>query len=439
MAKPRVLLALFNETAAKGIFDTTSIDSLASCATLDLVHVSPIEVPARYFERVYRWPRVQRREVAWLARYQLHLLPFTRRHYPERLGDQNLWQGFSPHEKRVVAAFDHTLGRAALGGALSAYLTRTNPLLSLLDGRYDAIACVTGLKDPLYDDLVRWGRARRVPVFAITQNWDNVNYKPIVERPDLLGVWGMQSYYVARLLHGFAHTELIPVGAARMDVYFAPLPDPGAARAHFNLPDDKRIVLFAGAGPQFDETTVIERLDAAVSSGELPKDLLILYKPHPRRHPRPFERPLNLDRLPHVRLVPSTGPGSVAVPEIPRLLRAVDAVVSPYSTLLLEAALCGRPCLAIAYDDSAHPAIKWKTVRSYVHLTPFAFARWAVACADKDAVVADAGRLLALIGNDDLARRAREDTLHVLFHDDRDFGSRVVDGLTALVERWRSA
>src|SRR5439155_1249261 len=157
-------------------------------------------------------------------------------------------------------------------------------------------------------------------------------------------------------------------------------------------------------------------MDAAIIEGRLPSDLLLLYKPHPRRAPRPNERPLDEMKLPNVRIIPPEGPGSVSTAEMPVLLRAVDAVVSPYSTLLLEAALCGRPCLAIAYDDPAHPAIKWETVRTYIHLIPFAFARWALACTSKDAIVADSAKLLTLCGESDLERRAREDALHVIYN-----------------------
>lgn len=437
MARARILFGLFNETATKGIFDTPAIRSLAERVELDLLHALPFEAPAQHFSRVYHWPRPPRRERAWLALYQLHLLPFTRVHYPERLGDQNLWQGFRPYVKKVLPFFDNAPGRAVAVPALRAYLKRTNPLSAMLDREYDAVVCVTGLKDPMYEDMARFARAKGIPVFAITQNWDNVNYKPLVERPDLLGVWGIQTYYIARLLHNMPHARLVPVGAPRMDVYFRELPEQAAARRALDLPQDRRIVLFAGAGPQFEETSVIERLDAAVESGALPRDLLILYKPHPRRVPRPKEKPLDLATLRHVRLVPASGPGSVPTASMPILLRAVDAVVSPYSTMLLEAALCERPVLAVAYDDDTHAAIKWETVRTYIHLIPLAFGAWALTCTDKDAIVAETASLLALAAQPGIGDRARNDTLHVLFHDHRDFGARVADATERLVQGWR--
>lgn len=432
MTKPRILLALFNDTAAKGILDSSSIHSLAAKGTLDLVSESEIAGSEGHFERRYRWPRVPQRERAWLALYQFHLMPFTRAHFPERLGDQNLWQGFRPVTRQILKALDHRAGRVAMTPLLQWYLTQSNPLLRLINRPYDVIVCVTGLKDPLYEDVVRFGRARRVPVLAVTQNWDNVNYKPIVERPDVLGVWGMQSYYVARLLHGFRHEQLAPVGAARMDVYFGLLPESSVARRDLGLPPSRPILLFAGAGPQFEETSIIEELDAATADGRLPSDLLILYKPHPRRVPRPHERPLNPSGLRNVRVVPAAGPGSVPVGRMPTLLRAVDAVASPYSTMLLESALCGRPCLAIAYDDPSHQAIKWETVRTYIHLIPFAFAPWALSSSTKDEIVPGVAKLMTLAGREDVARRAREDSVHVLHHDGRDFGARVAEAALAL-------
>src|SRR5207249_8754518 len=150
MSKPRMLLVLFNETAAKGILDTTSIQSLLAMAEVDLVHALPIEGARAHFKRIYHWPRVPRRELPWLALYQLHLMPFTRAHYPERLGDQNLWQGIPDFAKRFLKLCDNAAGRALAISFLRWYLTRTNPLHQLIDGKYDVIVCVTGLKDPLY-------------------------------------------------------------------------------------------------------------------------------------------------------------------------------------------------------------------------------------------------------------------------------------------------
>jgi hypothetical protein len=409
------------------------MDSLAAYADLDLIHAEPLQDTGGRFLRVYRWTRSPRRERAWLALYQLHLLPFTRAHYPERLADPNLWQGFRPYVKRLLPFFDHALGRRLASPVLRAYLAATNPLPALLTEQYDAIVAITGFKEPLYEDLVRYARARRIPMLAVTQNWDNINYKPIVERPDMVGVWGMQGYYAARLIHQFPHRALWPVGAPRLDVYFGRLPDQPAARARLDLPADRPIILFAGAGPQFEEHSIVERLNAAVAAGELPRDLLVLYKPHPRRTGRRDERPLDYAALPHVRLVPPAGPGSVSAPEMPTLLRAVDGVMSPYSTLLLEGALCGRPCVAIAYDDPSHPDVKWETVRGYVHLSPLAFADWSISCTDKAAIVRDAARLLQLARDPGVAARARHDVQHIVWHDDRDFGARLAGALESLL------
>jgi hypothetical protein len=433
-SKPRILLVLFNDTAAKGILDTRSIESLAAGGTIDLLHATPFTGDLKCFDRIYQWPRIPKRELPWIALYQLHLMPFTRAHYPERLGDQNLWQGVPTFARRLLKLLDNPAGRPIATAVLRSYLKHTNPLPALLGNSYDVVICVTGLKDPLYEDVLRWSRVHRIPVFAITQNWDNVNYKPIYERPEMLGVWGMQGYYVARLLHSFPHEQLMPVGAARMDVYFEDLPTPTDGRRELELPPNRPILLFAGAGPEFEETSLIEQLDASIMEGRLPSDLFVLYKPHPKRAPRQHELPLDMTRLRNIRIIPPAGPGSVPASRMPVLLRAVDAVVSPYSTMLLESALCGRPCLAMGYDDPAHPAIKWDTVRTYVHLVPLAFAPWALACSRKEAFISDVSKLLKLAGQTDLARRSREDALHVIFHDGRDFGARVADATMRLMK-----
>lgn len=434
--RPRILLALFNNTAAQGIFDSKSLGVLRAYADVDLVHALPMEVPEGYFGSVVQWPRIHRREMMWLALYQLHLLPFTREHYPERKGDQNLWQGFRPHVRRMVIVADHALGRALAVPVLRAYLARTNPFPRLIDRKYDAFVCITGLKDPMYEDLVRFARDTGTPVLGITQNWDNVNYKPIVERPDVLGVWGMQGYYVARLVHGFAAERLKLVGVPRLDPYFDPLPEHQAARAALSLPEDHRILLFAGAGPPFDEAFVLKTLNTAIDRGDLPPDTMILYKPHPRRSgtaPAVEER-LDHSSLRNVRVLPATGPGSVSGRGMPELLRAVDGVISPFSTVMLEGALCGRPCVVLAYDDPAHSAWPWASVRRYIYVAPFSLARWSVVCTGKSRVVEAVARLLTLTRDAELARRAREDMIHIVFNDGRDFAARVCDAIDDLLQ-----
>jgi hypothetical protein len=79
-------------------------------------------------------------------------------------------------------------------------------------------------------------------------------------------------------------------------------------------------------------------------------------------------------------------------------------------------------------------AIKWETVRTYIHLVPLAFASWAIACTEKVKIVSDVSRLMRLAGRADLARRSREDALHILYHDGRDFGARVAEAGMRLIK-----
>ena len=88
---------------------------------------------------------------------------------------------------------------------------------------------------------------------------------------------------------------------------------------------------------------------------------------------------------------------------------------------------------SIGYNDAAHDRINWTTARSFIHFAPFSFAPWAVCCSAKDSFVDKLVALDALIGREELARRARADAHHVLFNDGRNFGERIGDEIEAII------
>lgn len=256
--------------------------------------------------------------------------------------------------------------------ALLESLMPYRPLVKLLD-RYDPLFSVipTSLLDVYCNDLIMAGRASQHVVLLLQSGWDNLSSKGILHQtPDHVGVWGPQSRMHAKSIQGLAKSKPTPLGAPH---YEALRPISAEARTEFRrrlgaAPED-RLILFGGSFRQFDETSVLRRLDEAITRGDLGA-VRVIYRPHPWRADRTDEddffqqewRNILFDPDMKDRYLQSKAePGFIkrAAPMydmeyLAALLSSVDAVMTPMSTLLLESIIMDKPTLAIAFGDGKH-------------------------------------------------------------------------------------
>lgn len=236
---------------------------------------------------------------------------------------------------------------------LAAFLDREQP---------DVVLHPSVLEGPFINDLVTECAARGIPFVVAMNSWDNPSTKrAVVGKPDRVLVWGPQTRAHAIRFIGMQPAQVISFGAAQFDVYREP---PRFDRAAFcamqGVDPGKRLVLFAGSNAQTDEVAVLDALDAAVESGALP-NVAILYRPHPwggggrdgkRLLDRAF-RHVTIDAAMRPSLA-AVSTGAITLPDYRDthdLLSAVDIVVSPLSTILVEAALHGKPAIPFIPRD----------------------------------------------------------------------------------------
>jgi hypothetical protein len=189
----------------------------------------------------------------------------------------------------------------------------------------------------------------------------------VVGQPDWLLVWGPQTCEHAVRFVGMDRAHVLPFGAAQFDVFrdAARLDRRALAQRH-GFPPERPIALFAGANTQTDEFGTIERLDAAIEAGRL--DLGVLYRPHPwggcgiggERFLDHAFRHVRIDEqlraaLPQIVRGSAQGFTLPDYRETHDLLSAIDIVVSPLSTIVVEAALHAKPVICFlprAADES---------------------------------------------------------------------------------------
>ncbi len=285
--------------------------------------------------------------------------------------------------------------------------TALDPLLDRLAP--DVIVHPTVLDGYFINDLIQLGRARGIPTIAIMNSWDNPSTKrAVIGQPDRLLVWGPQTRDHAVRYMGMAPERVLCFGAAQFDIYRQP---PRLTREEFcrrhDIDPGKPILLYAGSSKGSDEFAHLCAIEDAIDRGDLPA-AAVIYRPHPwgrggYKGERLLDHPWR-----HVRIEASmrayleeirAGRKPIYLAdylETHDVLASVDAVLSPLSTIILEAMLHGKPVLCFLPDlaEGSSFALQAKLV----HFDEL-YANPAVLIAEGDRnLISGASELLARVG-----------------------------------------
>lgn len=437
LKKPTLLLTLTNDYAARDFIGSGVLAQLKDSFELWFVIPAKFELDLNPCGRIVgrhsiaRW-RMMIWETAFGLRHLAGLDPIIQT-------QEGRLNSFQRGRRRSIKALVFALHRLGLSGVVSRVLERflawtARGFLNLKE-QPDVALLQTGINDPLWDDTIIYCRRKNIPSLTVTVNWDNIGTKVFLQKPELLGVWGEQGYLFARLLQKIPAEKVINVGTPRFEHYRKGCVTKSEARRRLGLSAEKRIFLFAGAGVAFDEVSLIEEFEAACRDGVLPADLLLVYKPHPRRHKRAAEPLLRTDEYRYVQVLQEIG--LTPLEDYPVLLSAMDGLVSPFSTMLLEGALMGLPALGLAYNDPKHGDFPWTSARMNNHLHPMLDQRWVVQCFERQGFLEGLRQLLAKVGDSRVEEFARQAARFILFEDERSYAKRISEVLLKQVSKSR--
>ena len=318
---------------------------------LNSLHVSPFHTLNVDEQRAFRQRRLYQATVLRNSRWG-NERELQKRMWRSMLGRRGYWETWSLSMPGAYQAF-RAWSRAMIGEAhnLSDALYYLKP---------DLILHPTALEGLFVDDLARLGRKRGIKTVFIMNSWDNPSTKAMIsEHPDKLIVWGEHSEKDAIRHMKTPPESIIRLGAAQYDVYRKPPKvSPQEWRARLSIGNNTRVLLYAGSNQGLNETEHLRLLDEGIEGGRLP-NTTVVYRPHPWRPYPAEEKDFFAMRFKHVRMDPSSqasylqsrGSGRVMVEladyeDTHSTLNAVDAVISPLSSILLEAALHGKTVAA---------------------------------------------------------------------------------------------
>lgn len=286
-------------------------------------------------------------------------------------------------------------------------------------------------------------KAANIPLVMLMNSWDNPSVKALgTSYPDKLVVWGEQTRRHAIEYMRMPEQDVLSFGAAQFQIYREPVKESGAElRAMFKVPEGLPILLYGGASKGAHESRYLKLLDDLIENLAIPP-CHVIYRPHPWRGELGegeisfFDlgcRHISMDPFmePYYRRATTTGQFGIEMADYAitrKLLHLVSAVISPLSTILLEATILGKPVLMFFPQEDAGRTGGRHTqlALNMVHFADF-WGKPGVNVCDSQTEFAEKCRLLMAQANDQgihevLQRHAR----HFLVMDGPSYGERVL-------------
>jgi hypothetical protein len=286
------------------------------------------------------------------------------------------------------------------------------------------------------NDFVLIGKRLGIPTIAIMNSWDNPSTKrTVVDKPDWVMVWGPQTQAHAVQYMKMPVERAIPFGAAQFEAYDRPV---RVTRDEFcrqhGIDPAKRILLYAGSSKGSDEFEHLRMIEAAIDDGRL-ENLAVVYRPHPwgdggYKGERLLDYPWR-----HVALESSMR-GYLEKVRAGRkekfladyadthdVLSSVDAVVSPLSTIVLEAALHGKPVLC--FMPTQKEGSSFDLQKRLPHFDDLYRSPAVSVAHGEGALISRLQEIIGHIGDAKFAAALRQECRHFVAEFDQPFSQRV--------------
>ena len=292
----------------------------------------------------------------------------------------------------------------------------------ILDKKPDLIIYPSVLAGPFMNELLVIINKRNIPFIICMNSWDNPTSKALcIGVPDKLIVWGEQSRNDAIEYMGIPKRNIGIFGAAQFQLYRTKSKESREELCEiFTVPKDKRIILYAGVGASLYETKYLKMLEYAVKQNIL-KDCHILYRPHPWRGATQEGEENFFDmKWEHVSMdphMPSYYKNEIENPSkkffmidyqiTNQILTLSDAVISPRSTVLLEAIIKGKPVLVFFPEDEQEGKIY---TTEDIHFRDFYKIELVNVCLDKNDFYNKCKILASQIGDQKISEALRHDS-----------------------------
>lgn len=279
--------------------------------------------------------------------------------------------------------------------------------------------------------VVRSAQYLGIPTAMIVTHWDYFSKKGLLRvAPDRIYVWGEDMARLAVDRNGVDAQAVRIVGAPQFEKYRQTGPQAQhKARAAVGFPDEGILVLFAGTATPYDELSVLRELSEVAGQPEFAGCRLI-YRPHPRAWKRKYAQALDPAALPKVLLDSPTAADATSDRHYAALIAAVDGVASPFSTMILEGAIAGKPAFCVAFSDEVNDW-KFAEANNTEHIQSVAQRAWLTVCHDRRRLRSQFAEYLTLLHRGSAGDDIRRDINLTVYSDGRQYAQRLYEQMEA--------
>ena len=299
-------------------------------------------------------------------------------------------------------------------------------------------------------DIAKIAKKLKIKFGIVPPGWDNITsklYQYIY--PDFVIERGEQNAIVATKIFELDRRHVAVVGVPHYEMYhtYQQKYDLQRKRKEYltklGIPADKNVVLFGGALKPFDETSLLVMLDNAITDGKL-DNVHIIYRPHPSRNKRIKEKPffdfdfkhITFDEELKAAYLREQVPGWLArLPNLNNfmdLYNSVDAIISPFSSVMVEASLFGKPVLGLACDDGIHYGYaSTKEIATREHFKVLKKFDWFIQCDEKDEFIDDCKKLFEVTKSPNIGEKIKKDVEYIVYRDDKEYSQRLLEAVNS--------
>lgn len=215
---------------------------------------------------------------------------------------------------------------------------------------------------------IKAAKALGIPTVGLVKSWDNMSKASFRALTDYALVWGPYMTREAIAYQGFSPKRIFECGVPQFDLYVnrEGLRDRETFLRHYGLDPSRKTIVFASEGKVTPtDSDIVVGMARMIERGGLPGRFQIMVRPHfgYRDDDKKFDEAA---KLPHVMVDRDNVPRAAfydrwdySRPHYERLaetLLSSDVVVTTASTIAIDAAACGKPCIAIAFDGFFKPS-----------------------------------------------------------------------------------
>jgi len=279
---------------------------------------------------------------------------------------------------------------------------------------------------------IQTARYLDIPSIMFVAHWDFYTRKgPLRMQPEKVLVWGEDMKVQAISQYGLLDSSVAVVGVPQFQCYLeSSVVSTERVRKRLGLPISKTILLFCGTNAPFDELSVLKEINDVLLGAAI-EDVTIVYRPHPRAYTRKPNNNISVNQLKNIVMDPEReqkGSLSVVTPlkYYTELLSSVDGVITPFSTMLLESALCNKPVFAIGFSDGVH-GWNFAEAMEYEHIKSIAGRFWLRECLHRDEIKNKFIEFVLLTKKQQTENVIRDDVKDIVCHDGTTYGERLLN------------